>query len=65
MLAETTSKPLLGSGFAGIKSVAASVKTVAIAHPVLTTAVAVWLGTSLYWSMKNRALKKQVKNATA
>lgn len=65
MLSETTSTPIVGSGFSGIKSVAASAKSIAIAHPIVTTAVVVWLGTSLYWAMKNRKLRKQAKNINA
>ncbi|NKB77157.1 MAG: hypothetical protein GKR96_08960 [Gammaproteobacteria bacterium] len=65
MLTETTSKPILGSGFSGIKSVALGAKNIAVAHPVITTAVAVWLGTTLYWVLKTKKLRKQVKSATA
>jgi hypothetical protein len=65
MLSETTSTPIIGSGFSGIKSVAVGAKSIAVAHPVITTAVVVWLGTSLYWAMKTRKLRKQAKSTAA
>ena len=65
MLTETTSQPVLGSGFSGLKAITAGVTTIAAAHPVITTALIVGLGTSTYWSIKTRKLKKQVRNIAA
>ena len=43
MLSETTAFDYW-LGFSGIKSVAVGAKSIAVAHPVITTAVVVWLG---------------------
>ncbi len=65
MLPEATNTPIVGSGFSGIKAIMAGMTTIAVAHPVAVTAVTVWLGTTAYWVLKTRSIRKEAKIVTA